>query len=128
MNSQEVNALTNGFLTQLRGIFTGLEKLPAAFEELQQREQAVSEKEAKSAALDNALLDKEWKSAELDQHIAAKTAELNRIAATVAEKLKDEEARLRAEIAAKLEPLHAEHAAVSKQLDDKVAVLAALRT
>jgi hypothetical protein len=128
MNSQEVGQLTGGFLTQLKGIFTGLDKLPAAFEELQAREQAVAAKEVNSAALDNALLDKQWKSGELDQQIATKTAELSSIAATVSEQLKDEEQRQRAAITAKLEPLHAEHAAVSKQLDDKVAVLAALRT
>jgi chromosome segregation ATPase len=45
MISAEVRQLSGGFLTQLRGIFSGLEKLPLAFGELEQRERAVEQKE-----------------------------------------------------------------------------------
>jgi hypothetical protein len=128
MNSTEARQITTTFLNQLRGVFPGLEKLPSILEEIEQRETAVAAKDARSVALDNTLLEKEWCIGELDQKIAARQAELASVEAAVREKMATEERRLRAEIEAKLAPAHAEHAAVTKQLDDKLAVLAALRT
>jgi hypothetical protein len=45
MTSTEVSSLCRGFLSQVRGIFTGLERLPDVFAELERREQELEKRE-----------------------------------------------------------------------------------
>ena len=126
MTSQEVNQLTNGFLTQLRGIFTGLEKLPQAYEELQSREASVAAKEANSAALDTAILDTQWKMGDLDHAITSKQADLAKVQDTVTAEIAAERARQHAVLDAELATKRAELDSVNQELEKKKAVLAQL--
>jgi hypothetical protein len=55
MTSKELDPLVRSFLNQVRGIFSSLEKLPLALEEVEKREAACDAREASQRNLDERL-------------------------------------------------------------------------
>jgi chromosome segregation ATPase len=82
--SQEVKSLSGVFLQQIRGIFSGIEKLPAAFEELEAREREVGKREQGLAAAADRSTDLAGQIRQKESSLRALTAEADGLAADLA--------------------------------------------
>lgn len=127
MTSQDVGQLTKNFLSQMRGLFAGLEKLPLAFEELERREQELP-------AMADRVKD-------LGQQIAQQTQALAQVEAQVRTKREQAQAQQQKVMVSALASLHgqitdeeatlagvkAELDAVSQELREKKTLLASFK-
>jgi chromosome segregation ATPase len=76
MNSAEIKQLCGGTLSQIRGLFAGIEKMPLVFEDLERREAAVVAKENRLEDLTAAIAKKERREAEVSASLAPREARL----------------------------------------------------
>jgi hypothetical protein len=89
--SKEVKALVGGFLTQVRGIFSGLEKLPGVYQELEDREAVLEAQELRRETLAAEI-------ASLSATIADLTDKRDKLVETVRKQTAAEELKQRTEM------------------------------